>query len=173
MYIIKKMLSCFDCLSCNKNDDRFSGIMNQQILYASNKMDAPVFQETKYITIDNIKFDSNKLDNLGKFLGLGEKLETGGFELWLGCMAGDMKSWKKMCDYNKQDVILLEKVYLALRPWMTNHPNLGVLDGFKNHCPNCDSCHVTHRGYGLNSKSKYERLQCQDCSAWFKGVNVK
>jgi len=129
--------------------------------------------DTKKVAKKYFKFDSNKLDNLGEVLGLGRKIDTGGFELWLGCMAGDMKCWKKMCDYNKQDVILLEKVYLALRPWMNNHPNLALLDNKKYSCPNCGSDHVTHRGYGLNSTSKYERLQCQDCSAWFKGCTVK
>ena len=129
--------------------------------------------DTKKVAKTCFKFDSNKLDNLGKYLGVGEKLDTGGFELWLGCMSGDKKSWKLMCDYNKQDVILLEKVYLALRPWMKNHPNLSVLDNKPHNCPNCTSSHVTHRGYGMNTKSKYERLQCQTCGAWFKGCNVK
>ena len=41
-------------------------------------------------------------------------------------MKDDLKAWKKMVEYNKQDIVLLEKVYYALRPWDTYHPNMGV-----------------------------------------------
>lgn len=75
-----------------------------------------------YKTIDTLKvakkyfkFDSNKLGELGRYLGVGNKAETGGFSTWLGCMNGDMDMWTKMIRYNRQDVILLEKVYLRLR----------------------------------------------------------
>ena len=71
-----------------------------------------------YRVIDTLKaakahfaFTSNKLDSLGEILGLGRKVDTGGFELWKGCMNNDPKCWKLMCKYNKQDVDLLEKVY--------------------------------------------------------------
>jgi len=129
--------------------------------------------DTKKIAKRYFKFDSNKLDNLGKFLGLGEKVNTGGFDLWLGCMAGDMKSWNKMTKYCNQDVALDEKLYLRLRPYMDNHPNLNVLNGDNTSCPNCGSHAIQKRGFGINSKSKYQRLQCQLCSCWFKGENIK
>jgi hypothetical protein len=48
---------------------------------------------------------------LGHFLGIGRKLNHTGKALWLGCMSGDPKSWKKMRRYNQQDVRLLEAVY--------------------------------------------------------------
>ena len=79
--------------------------------------------DTKLVAKRYFKFDSNKLNELGKYLKLGKKLETGGFELWKGCMAGDMKAWKKMCAYNKQDVAIIKKVYNKLHPWTTNHPS--------------------------------------------------
>jgi len=68
------------------------------------------------------KFNSNKLNDLGKRLGLGEKVQTGGFQLWVGCLKNDPAAWKKMMEYNKQDVVLLEKVYHRILPWITNHP---------------------------------------------------
>ena len=54
-------------------------------------------------------FNSNKLDHLGAHLGLGRKVDTGGFETWAGCMRGDMKFWKRMTKYAKQDVDLYAK----------------------------------------------------------------
>lgn len=129
--------------------------------------------DTKKVAKRYFKFESNKLDDLGHNLGLGRKLDTGGFELWLGCMAGDRKSWDLMCKYNKQDVVLLEKVYLALRPWMMNHPRLDLLNDIRDNCPNCGSTHIQSRGFGINTTSKYHRLNCQDCGSWFKGKNIK
>lgn len=118
--------------------------------------------DTKLEAKRYFKFDSNKLNDLGKYLGLGEKLQTGGFELWKNCMLGDKKAWKKMCDYNKQDVILLEQVYEKLKPWMRTHPNVSI--GVE--CPKCKSTKIQWRGTAKTSTKIYARFQCQDCGGW-------
>ena len=41
-------------------------------------------------------FTSNRLNDLGEVLGLGKKESTGGFQLWLDCMAGDARAWARM-----------------------------------------------------------------------------
>lgn len=129
--------------------------------------------DTKKVAKRYFNFNSNKLDDLGNILGLGRKVDTGGFELWLGCMSGDMKSWAKMCKYNKQDVVLLEAVYLRLRGWITGHPNLNVTEGTLSNCPNCHSERLHARGYAVTRVNKYQRWQCQDCGAWSKGTLIK
>ncbi len=122
--------------------------------------------DTKLVAKKYLKMDSNKLDDIGDYFNIGRKINTGGFELWLGCEAGDKKSWKKMCDYNIQDVILLEKVYLEMLPYMTQHPNLGLMNGIAHACPNCSSENVTKRGVSYTRTSVYQRFQCGDCHAW-------
>lgn len=124
--------------------------------------------DTLAVARNKFKFNSNKLDDLGELLGLGRKVEHGGFKLWLGCLMGDKKAWKLMKDYNGQDVILLLKVYLKLRPWMTNHPNLNLLRGV-NCCPSCQSNKIHSRGFGYTKTTKYNRYQCQSCGGWFRG----
>ena len=128
---------------------------------------------TPYVTIDTkkvakryFKFESNKLDDLGKLLKVGQKLDTGGFDLWLCCMSGDEKAWRDMCKYNKQDVVLLEKVYLALRPWMRNHPNLALMKEDRVACPNCSSKNVQKRGKAYTRASEFQRWLCNDCHSW-------
>jgi len=111
-------------------------------------------------------FNSNKLDDLGNYLKIGRKVSTGGFKLWLGCMNGDKKCWKKMMDYNKQDVDLLEKVYLAMLPYIEGHPNIALLNGEIIACPNCGSTNIHKRGFGITRVTKYQRWQCQDCGSW-------
>lgn len=113
-------------------------------------------------------FNSNKLNDLGKTLGLGEKVETGGFKLWKDCMSGDKKAWDRMKSYNKTDVDLLEKVYLKLRLWDKSHPNVGIFNG-PDACHVCGSENVQKRGYSYTQLTKRQRLYCIDCRYWSQG----
>lgn len=123
--------------------------------------------DTKLVARRYFNFNSNKLDDLGNILGLGRKIDTGGFELWLGCASGDKSAWKKMCAYNKQDVVLLEKVYLKLRSWMNPHPHVGALDGHRGNCPACNSTNLQKRGFGIRGNQiRVQRYQCIDCGGW-------
>jgi hypothetical protein len=131
---------------------------------------------TPFKTIDTLKiarrhfnFTSNKLDDLGQYLGVGRKIPNTGKHLWLGCMRGDEKSWRAMRKYNSQDVTLLEKIYLKLRPWATNHPNLEIYVRGQI-CPMCLSPQLHQRGYSLTRTGKRARFQCQACGTWSKGT---
>jgi DNA polymerase elongation subunit (family B) len=125
-----------------------------------------------YKTVDTLKvarkhfaFNSNKLDDLGNFLKIGRKVKHPGFELWLGCERGDKKSWDLMLKYNKQDVLLLEQIYLKLLPWITNHPT--PKDGLVN-CPNCHSKNYHRKGIDFSRGIKYHRAKCQNCGTNFQ-----
>lgn len=124
-----------------------------------------------YKTVDTLKqarkhfkFTSNKLDELGKDLQVGRKLAHTGFELWEGCMNGDMRSWALMKRYNKQDVLLLEKVYLRFLPWIQNHPNVALYQD-KEGCPNCGGRRVK-RGFTYTKTRKLQKLECTKCHNW-------
>ena len=122
----------------------------------------------------HFKFDSNKLNDLGVILGVGEKVPTGGFQLWKDCMAGEPSAWNKMKKYNKQDVVLLEKVYKKLRPWIANHPNVSTLNGLTNGCPKCGSTHLQKRGIKRNKTTSYQTYQCQSCRGYCRSrTNMK
>jgi DNA polymerase elongation subunit (family B) len=129
-----------------------------------------------YKTVDTLKiarryfkFTSNKLDDLGKHLRVGRKVVHTGFHLWQGCMRGDKSAWKKMLQYNKQDVILLEAIYYKLRPWLQNHPPLAG----RGSCSNCGSPTLISRGYGYNKRGRYFKYQCKTCYAWSIGSIIK
>lgn len=114
-------------------------------------------------------FDSNRLNEIGLDLGEGEKIKHRGIEMWEGCMAGKKRDWTEMKRYNKKDVDLLERIYLRLRPWITNHPVLGLLDGTykKNKCRSCGSENSGPRGWVYNKTGKRRRYRCHDCTTWF------
>jgi len=114
-------------------------------------------------------FTSNRLGDLGYYLGVGEKMETGGFDLWKQCMDGDRTAWKIMQDYCKQDVLLLEKVYEKLRPYMKTHPNLAVFAGGLS-CTNCGSENLIKRGMQYTNAGVYQRYRCKDCGAPCRGA---
>lgn len=112
-------------------------------------------------------FASNKLDFVAQQLGVGRKVDTGGFDLWRGVMAGDEKSWTKMRRYQKGDVDLLEKLFEVLKPWIRMpHP---VTDREGLVCRNCGGSHLQRRGEARTLQSVYPRYQCQTCSTWMRG----
>lgn len=115
------------------------------------------------------RFDSNKLDDIAHYLGLGRKLPTN-FALWRGCMQGDEAAWKQMKQYNRQDIILLEKVYFKLRAWANNHPNVNQGE---QACPKCGSKHTVKQGYKYTLLRKKQQYQCRACHGWFLGPALK
>jgi len=113
------------------------------------------------------RFPSNKLAYVAKALGVTEKKNHRGHELWIGCMNGDPECWQEMEEYNKGDVVTLEEVYDRMRPWIRSHPNVGMYDepGVPV-CPTCGSAHLQRRGFARTAVGKYARYQCGDCGAW-------
>lgn len=116
----------------------------------------------------NFMFTSNKLNDLAKYLGIGSKVETGGYELWKQCMKGNKKAWQTMVKYCKHDVVLTEKVYLKLRPYIQNHPSLNVYNQIdeSQQCPKCQSNNIIKEGFMYTNVCKYQRYSCKDCGGW-------
>lgn len=115
------------------------------------------------------RFPSNKLDYVAQTLGLGKKATHEGFELWLKCMNGDEKAWAVMEKYNRQDVVLLEKLYERLKPWIKNHPNHSLHADEPDCCPKCGSESYQRRGVFRGATTVYRRFQCLKCQGWFRG----
>lgn len=127
--------------------------------------------DTLVVARRHFKFTSNKLDDLGEYLGLGKKVNTGGFDLWLGCMANDPKAWKLMKKYNKQDVKLLEGCYDKLKIWMDDHPNVSLVtnpNAVIRGCPYCGSKNYIKRGVRATHLSVKQKFQCKSCLGFFQ-----
>jgi hypothetical protein len=127
-----------------------------------------------YKTIDTLKIarrefmlNSNRLGDLGEFLGLGSKLATTGWDTWRRCIEGDARAWGSLKKYNRRDVILGEQVYEKLRAWNRNPPTRGC------GCPSCGSSNVQSRGVAVAKTRRYQRLQCQGCGHWHQGELIK
>ena len=135
------------------------------IIHGYNPPSSYLTIDTKKIAKKYFKFDSNSLKDLARYFGVSQKADAGGISTWLGCMSGDKKAWKHMVEYNKQDVRVLEDVYLAMRPYMKTHPVLKDRNEFT--CPKCTSVNIQRRGYERTvGGTEYQRYQCQSCGGW-------
>ena len=150
-----------------QNGDKFdTKVSNTRFIFHGFKPPPPYKTvDTLKIARAHFKFKSNRLDDLGEFLGLGRKVKHEGKDLWIKCMNGDSEAWDRMKVYNKQDVVLLEKIYLVFRPWIKNHPNVGLV-AESAICPKCGSEKLHSRGLAVTLSAVYKRFQCQDCGGW-------
>jgi uncharacterized protein YprB with RNaseH-like and TPR domain len=117
----------------------------------------------------NFRFPSNKLDYVSQRLGLGSKHAHEGHDLWVKCMNGDKDAWKRMEEYNIQDVVLLESLYDNLLPWIKNAPNRNLYQDITG-CPTCGSTCLHKRGTAVSTTGSYQRYQCRDCGSWSQGT---
>lgn len=127
----------------------------------------PLVQDTMLMARSVGSFTSNKLEYLSKNLTDAPKsahAKFPGFELWLGVMQGNQEAWEEMREYNIQDVIATEKLYLALRPWVRQHPNVAhYYNDDQRRCPRCGSVNLHNNGTTFRGVSEYHAYTCADC----------
>jgi hypothetical protein len=166
---LKEFVDEADVIVAHNGDSFDIKIMNARFIVNGLMPPSPYKTvDTKKETKKKFGFNSNSLNELCTVFGIGNKASTGGFKLWKDCMAGKAEAWKKMKKYNKVDVMLLEQLYLKLRPWMKSHPNTAIHVG-KLACQVCASTNTQKRGTSFSKYTKYQRIQCQDCGSWSQG----
>lgn len=152
------------------NGDRFD-VPNMNTRFIVNNLPPT----NPYQTIDTVTiarrqfgFTHNNLNALARVFGFKAKQEVD-FKLWKKCVDGDDEALRKMENYNRHDVSLLEEIYVKIRPWIKAHPNLGLyIDSDKPLCSNCGSDKVekTNKFY-YTSAGKYETYRCA-CGAFIR-----
>ena len=157
---------------CAQNGDRFDVRLANR-LFIKYKLKPP----SPYKTVDTLKlarkyfkFDSNRLDDLA-FTLLGERKHHTSLKLWMDCLKGNKTALQTMEEYCGQDVELLYRVYMKLRPWHTGHPNHNLYSENTHKCPVCGG-RTIKRGFNYTRAGKYQRYQCLECGAWSQGEKV-
>ena len=126
-----------------------------------------------YKTLDTLKkaksgfnFNSNRLDYIAKFLGVGAKLEHEGFDMWVKCMQGDPQALKDMVLYCDMDIIVLEAVYLVMQNWIKPNTHAGVLNNnLKYSCPCCgDENPILLKNIVTTMGSIKRQMECNNCN---------
>ena len=125
-----------------------------------------------FATVDTCKalrktagFSSNKLDFVSQSLLGQAKIKTG-YDLWIACESGDIVALAKMEQYCQNDVSLLERTYLKIRPYIKNHPNVGtILNSSVPVCPVCGSTELEEDPNGVytTQQNAFATYRCTDC----------
>lgn len=127
----------------------------------------PIIQiDTKKLAKRYFYFNSNRLDYLGQHLGLGGKIKTD-FDLWKRVYAGDRQALAEMVAYNKQDILLLEQVFLKLRPWVQSKLNAALFvedEALASRtCPACKEPKLIRNGSNWTRTGERRLYLCKAC----------
>lgn len=125
-----------------------------------------------YTTIDTLKvarskfkFNSNKLNYIAKYLGIGQKIHTE-YDLWKDIVLNkDKEAMDKMIKYCKMDVILLEKVYKELSLHIPAKTHYGVIfGGDRGSCPECGSDDIVKNNKRVTASGLVKvQMRCKTC----------
>jgi len=121
--------------------------------------------DTRELASRHLYLFNNRLGTMGKFLVDDDKLENGGWDLWVDVSLKKKKAMKLMTKYCIQDVNLLEKIFERLKPF-ANLPNRNIFTGDGDNCPNCGSSNLRSEGWRVTSTQKYRRKRCMDCHTY-------
>jgi len=116
--------------------------------------------DTLKIARSRFKFNSNALDYISQYLGLGSKIKTD-YSLWKEVLLNNNKTaLKKMVQYCKHDVELLEQVWDKMNPYVLARSNFAE---YTHQCPECNSptrkrkTRITAGGY---RKVQFQCIKC-------------
>jgi hypothetical protein len=175
--VVAKLWELFDeaDITVTHNGKVFDkGKVHARMIYHNMQPPTPHKEiDTLQVARKEFTFTSNSLKDLAEYLQLTEaKMDPGGFQTWLGCMAGDRKAWATMMKYNKQDVVVTEQLYLRFRPWINRHPNLALYGTKPDACPKCGATgseNMIGRGWQHNAVTKRQKFQCTSCGGYSLG----
>ncbi len=131
-----------------------------------------VLIDTWRIARDNLKMHSNRLGAIAEYLGCKSEKTPITFDDWLRAAHGDKKSLKYIVEHCRLDVLVLEEVFLKLRPLIKKEPARQLFtDETADVCVTCGGTHLTRRGFNVTKTRKYQQLQCQDCGKWMRATH--
>jgi uncharacterized protein YprB with RNaseH-like and TPR domain len=133
-----------------------------------------------YRSLDTLKkakahfnFNSNRLDYIAQFLGVGAKVKHEGFGMWVKCMKGDKEALKSMVTYCDGDIVVLEDVFLTMQNYIKHNTHSGSINGEMKHtCPNCSSGETKLIKNNFTAAGTIKRLmECNSCGYTYEISN--
>lgn len=153
-------------------------VMSRILLNGAEPMILPHPIDTLLLSRKNFNLTSHKLDELARVLGLKVRKSPMSRKDWDDCFDGDLKAFKKMAKYCKQDIDLTEAVYNALYPYVQGHPNIARIMGAtaaqaKGICPKCASKENVKQGTRGTTTGIKQLRKCKNCSKVFEAETIK
>jgi hypothetical protein len=125
-----------------------------------------------YKTLDTLKkaksgfnFNSNKLDYIAQYLGVGAKVKHSGFDMWVNVMKGSKEAMAEMVHYCEGDIVVLKDVFLTMQNYIKPNTHAGVINNnLKYSCPCCSSEKSILLKNNVTTLGTIKRLiECDDC----------
>ncbi len=125
-----------------------------------------------YKSVDTLKvvksvfrLTSNKLSYINLYLNIMEKDKVV-FDIWKKAFFGDKDALKLVKEYNEHDVLVLEELFLKIRPFIKNFPNMNLYSNENTTvCRNCGSSDLSWSGYYYTNVNRYKGWRCNSCGA--------
>lgn len=128
--------------------------------------------DTLQIAKSKFNLPFNSLAYLAEFLGVTQKIDTGGLDLWIRCDQGDQEALDKMLEYNIGDIDTLREVHKRLIAWDNNGVNMANYeDEHDAVCTNCgsDDIQSVEGKFVHTVQRKYSLYRCNNCKAVLRG----
>lgn len=172
---LHEMLSTADVIVAHNGDDFDIRWTEGRMLYHGLDPLPPILKiDTKKVAKSRFNLNSYRLDYLCRYLGLGQKMEIDP-ERWLEILRNDKKARsaiEQMVAYNKVDILLLEKLFRKLQPFMPNHVNRQLFGAMPGTCPRCGSKDIERREFHYATTRVYPRSRCRKCGGWFRDKSM-
>ena len=124
--------------------------------------------DTKEISSKKFLLPFNSLEYLAKALGVQQKIDNSGIQLWIDCDQGKQEALDEMLAYNIGDVEALRDVYYRLISWDNNGVNMALYnDEHEALCTHCGSNNIVPLDgkYTYTANRKYSLYRCNSCKA--------
>lgn len=130
--------------------------------------------DTLQVARSTFKFQSNSLNDLCDYLEIGEKKKIGYADLEDDFLNNPTPKIERLMEqYNKQDIVLLEKLYERFLPFIKNHPNLGDITQTDHICPKCASPNIEPYGSSPRRTGRVKAYRCHDCGGRCNDNTIK
>ncbi|HCH9337639.1 TPA: ribonuclease H-like domain-containing protein [Salmonella enterica] len=132
--------------------------------------------DTLAIAKKMFKLPFKNLKYLAEFLGVTQKIETGGAKFWkLAAIGYSEDVMYEVLEYNKGDIYTLREVYLKLRGFSNDGVNFGAFNGSDElSCPSCSSTDLSKLNkQATTTRHQYDVYRCNHCQALSRSANVK
>ncbi len=123
--------------------------------------------DTYKVAKNKFRINFNRLDYLADLLGIEGKHKID-MSVWLAIIQGKKSAVRYMEKYNRQDVLILEKIYDKLLSYIPTHPDLRTAGNDRINCPICQG-KLLLRGFHYTKTAKKQRYCCKGCGSWSTG----
>ena len=126
-----------------------------------------IHEDTCNIAKKKMFLFSNRLNRLSEVLGSKQKIDTGGWDLWVKVWHKNKTAQRFMAKYCAQDIVATKSNYDKIQILSKDFPHMKLFGETTGAiCPRCGSNKLQSRGSYTNKTKRVERFSCKVCKKW-------